>query len=127
MKNRALTLVASLLAAIGLATVGFAAGYLTAQQNTQLALPTEIVDQPNQNCFLGPEMEEMSNWNDSQLVACQVTGMSQSAAEAYAEAAGVTVRIAYEDGEYFALTEDFRGDRINIYLHAGVIIRADAW
>ena len=125
MKNRVLVLLAALLAAAGLATIGFAAGFLTAQQDRP-ALPPEIASQPNQNCFIGPEMEGMPTWNDSQLIACQVTGMSQSAAEAFAAGAAVTVRIAYEDGEFFALTEDFRQDRINIYLHAGVVIRADA-
>ena len=127
MKYRVLILVAALLSAVGLATLGFAAGYFTSQQNSQLVLPTEIAGQPNQNCFLGPEMEGMPNWNDSQLVACQVTGMTESAAESFAAAAGVTVRVAYRDGEFFALTEDFREDRINVYLHAGVVIRADAW
>lgn len=127
MKNRALFLVASLLAAAGLTAAGFAAGALSVQSSMPAEPPTELTSQPSQNCFLGPEMDEMPDWNDSQLVACQVTGMSLSAAESFAAEAGVTTRIAYRDGEYFALTEDFRGDRINLYLHAGVIIRADAW
>jgi hypothetical protein len=127
MRNRALVLVSSLLAASGLAAAGFAAGYLSSQGSLPAAPPPEIVEQPSQNCFLGPEMDGMSKWNDSQLVACQVTGMSLEAAESFATGVGVTIRIAYQDGEYFALTEDFREDRINIYLHAGVIIRADAW
>lgn len=127
MKNRALVLIASLLAAAGLAAAGFAAGFLSAQSSQAPPPPPEIVELPSQNCFLGPEMDGMPNWNDSQLVACQVAGMSLSAGERFAANAAVTVRIAYQDGEYFALTEDFSADRINLYVHAGVIIRADAW
>jgi len=56
-----------------------------------------------------------------------VVGMTKEAAVDLLESEGRTVRIASEDGEYFALTEDYRDDRVNIDLLVGLVVGANAW
>jgi anti-sigma regulatory factor (Ser/Thr protein kinase) len=53
--------------------------------------------------------------------------MTEEAGVEYAESRDITVRVAARDGEFFALTEDYRFDRVNIELQLGVIVVADAW
>jgi hypothetical protein len=53
--------------------------------------------------------------------------MTKQAAIDYLEAEGRTVRIASEDGEYFALTEDYRDDRVNLEILVGLVVGASAW
>ena len=63
----------------------------------------------------------------TKVLACQVVGMTKQAAVDYLEAEGRTVRIASEDGEYFALTEDYRDDRVNLDILVGLVVGANAW
>jgi hypothetical protein len=53
--------------------------------------------------------------------------MTKQAAVDFLESEGRTVRIASEDGEYFALTEDYRDDRVNLDLLVGLVVGANAW
>ena len=121
MRNKAVVVVA----AIGLlaTSVAFILGIIVGANNAGGAL---IQDQPNENCFLDPNAEDPMH-AQTKLVACEITGMTEEAGVAYAESKDITVRVASRDGEFFALTEDYRFDRINIDIRLGVITSADAW
>ena len=55
--------------------------------------------------------------------------MDLTKAEAIAaiEGAGLSYRIAMEDGEGFALTEDYTDSRINLEIVYGLVVGATAW
>ncbi|NNE73213.1 MAG: hypothetical protein HKN26_06095 [Acidimicrobiales bacterium] len=54
-------------------------------------------------------------------------GLEYGAAEAKAKADGVEIRIAREDDDFFALTEDFRGNRVNVEIDDGIITALENW
>ena len=121
MRNKAVVVVAS----IGLLTtsIAFILGIIVGANNAGGAL---VQERPNENCYLDPNAEDETH-AQTRLVACEITGMTEQAGIDYAESRDITVRIAARDGEFFALTEDYRFDRINIQLQLGVITVADAW
>ncbi len=51
-------------------------------------------------------------------------GLSEPEAEKYASEQGQTIRIAGRDGECFALTMDYRDNRVNLYLEDDVVVAA---
>jgi hypothetical protein len=51
-------------------------------------------------------------------------GLSTPEAKQYAAEQNQTIRIAGRDGECFALTMDYRDNRVNIYLENGVVVAA---
>jgi len=53
--------------------------------------------------------------------------MTKDAAISYAEAEGLVVRIASEDGESFALTEDYTDSRLNLEILIGLVVGVSAW
>ena len=53
--------------------------------------------------------------------------MTKDAAVSFIEAESRSWRVASEDGESFALTEDYRDDRINLDLVLGLVVGASAW
>ena len=57
----------------------------------------------------------------AQDVADTVLGMSEAEATQTAEAKGLTVRVGSRDGEDFALTMDYRTDRVTLTVVAGVV------
>jgi hypothetical protein len=61
---------------------------------------------------------------DSSPGAAGYIGLSESDAEALAADKDQTVRIAGRDGECFALTMDYRSDRVNLYLEDGAVVAA---
>ncbi|MDR9443931.1 MAG: hypothetical protein RI530_03155 [Microbacteriaceae bacterium] len=121
MRNKAVVVVA--LIGVLATSVAFILGIITGANNAGGAL---IQDQPNENCFIDPNPEDQTH-AETKLVACEITGMTEGAGIDYAESKDIKVRIAARDGEGFALTEDYRFDRINIELQLGVIVVADAW
>lgn len=63
---------------------------------------------PNELCFRDSAEDQFSEKHvETKLMACQVVGMTKQAAIDYLEKSSLTVRIASEDGEFFALTEDY--------------------
>jgi len=50
--------------------------------------------------------------------------MKKNIAISCVESLSGTYRIAQEDGQDFALTKDFRVDRVNLYLENGQVIKA---
>ena len=51
-------------------------------------------------------------------------GLSEQEAEALAQDQDHTIRVAARDGECFALTMDYREDRVNIYLEDDSVVAA---
>ena len=83
---------------------------------------------PNALCFKDTNPDQFTLQHvETKLVACQVVGMTKLAAIEYIEERNITVRIAMEDGEYFALTEDYTDSRINLEIIQGLIVGATAW
>jgi hypothetical protein len=87
-----------------------------------------VRDVPNELCFRDSAEDQFSEKHvETKLMACQVVGMTKQAAIDYLEKASLTVRIASEDGESFALTEDYRDDRVNLDVLVGIVVGASAW
>lgn len=53
-----------------------------------------------------------------------LVGMSEESAIEGAESFGYSVRVVERDGEFFAVTEDYRTDRINVVINNGVVASA---
>ena len=87
-----------------------------------------VRDTPNELCFRDTATDQFSEKHvETKLTACQVVGMTKQAAIDFLEGKNLSVRIAYEDGEYFALTEDYRDDRVNLEVLVGIVVGATAW
>ena len=50
--------------------------------------------------------------------------MGESDAQVAAGERGLTVRVVARDGEYFAVTKDYRTDRVNFVINDGVVVKA---
>jgi hypothetical protein len=62
---------------------------------------------------------------EAETLAHDVIGLSEADAVAAIEEAGHVARIVSRDGEDFAVTDDYRTDRINLRIGAGVVTHAD--
>lgn len=123
MRNKAAVVIAvvGLLAASGAFMLGTVTGANTATVSV-------VRDVPNELCFRDTASDQFSEKHvETKLLACQVVGMTKQAAIDYLEGNNIAVRIAYEDGEYFALTEDYRDDRVNLEILVGIVVGASAW
>lgn len=123
MRNKPAVVIAviGVLVASGALMLGIALGANTATVSV-------VRETPNELCFKDTSPEQFSDLHvETKLKACQVVGMTEQAAVDYLESAGITVRIAYEDGEYFALTEDYRDNRVNLEILVGIVVGATAW
>jgi hypothetical protein len=118
---------AVVVAAIGLLTTS-AALMIGIAIGAQQATVNVVRDVPNELCFRDSAEDQFSDKHvETKLMACQVVGMTKQAAIDYLEKASLTVRIASEDGEFFALTEDYRDDRVNLDVLVGIVVGASAW
>jgi len=61
--------------------------------------------------------------SDEQMTE-QYLGLTEQEAEALAQDEGHTIRVAGRDAECFALTMDYREDRVNIYLEDDTVVAA---
>ncbi|MFY8027110.1 MAG: hypothetical protein ACOVMF_04180 [Aquiluna sp.] len=123
MRNKAAVVIAviGLLAASG----AFMLGMVTGANNATVSV---VRDVPNELCFRDTAPDQFSELHvETKLKACQVVGMTKQAAIDYLEGSDITVRIAFEDGEYFALTEDYRDNRVNLEILVGIVVGASAW
>jgi hypothetical protein len=123
MRSKALVVIAviGLLTTSAALMIGIAIGAEQATVNV-------VRDVPNELCFRDSAEDQFSEKHvETKLMACQVVGMTKQAAIDYLEKASLTVRIASEDGEFFALTEDYRDDRVNLDLLVGIVVGASAW
>lgn len=71
-----------------------------------------------------PPVTGLDDEPDQEAVNEALNGLTREQAEAAAEAAGYTVRVVREDDESYAMTMDYRTDRINIELDDGKVTRA---
>ncbi len=123
MRNKA----AVVISAVGLlaASGAFMLGLVTGANNATVSV---VRDVPNELCFRDTASDQFSEKHvETKLFACQVVGMTKQAAFDYLKSKNVAVRIAFEDGEYFALTEDYRDDRVNLEILVGIVVGASAW
>jgi hypothetical protein len=79
---------------------------------TEVPVPDTAVATPGVDPAVDPDMSV------AQDVADTVLGMSEAEATQTAEAKGLTVRVGSRDGEDFALTEDYRTDRVTLTVKA---------
>ena len=104
------------------AAAGFFAGTLSSNPSV------EPRTTPNALCFRDTNPDQFTAQHvETKLIACQVVGMTKTDAIEYIEAKEIIVRIAMEDGEYFALTEDYSDSRLNLEIIHGLIVGATAW
>ena len=83
---------------------------------------------PNALCFRETAPDQFSPKHvETKLIACQIVGMTKAEAIAYIESFDLVHRIAMEDGESFALTEDYTDSRINLEIVYGLVVGATAW
>ena len=119
-------------AAVGVGVVGIAvaigAFLLGLVFGAESATVSVVRDTPNLHCYEDTSPDQFTELHvETKVLACQVVGMTKQAAVDFLESEGRTVRIASEDGEYFALTEDYRDDRVNLDLLVGLVVGANAW
>jgi hypothetical protein len=108
-----------------LASVAFVLGLITGASNAQVSTPRST---PAPYCFEDPNPEQFSEKHvATKVVACQVMGMTKAEAIKYIESKDLSYRIASEDGEGFALTEDYTDSRINLDILVGLVVGANAW
>ena len=113
--------------AIGLllASITFILGIITGASNASVSSPRAT---PAPYCFEDPSPQEFSEKHAAtKVAACQVLGMTKAEAIAYIESKELSHRIASEDGESFALTEDYTDSRINLDIIIGLVVGANAW
>jgi hypothetical protein len=82
---------------------------------TEVPVPDTAVAAPSVEPVVDPDMSV------AQDVADTVLGMSEAEATKMAEARGLTVRVGNRDGEDFALTMDYRSDRVTLTVVAGIV------
>ena len=120
-KQTAVVGIIGLLAASG----AFVVGMITGASNAEVSL---VRDTPNELCFIDTSEQLFTEKHAAtKLIGCQVVGMTKQAALDYIQSNDLTVRIASEDGEYFALTEDMSDSRINLDILLGLVVGASAW
>ena len=113
-------------AAIIVGTVTTISSFFVGQQLTTSA--PEPRSTPNALCFRDTTPDQFSPKHvETKLIACQIVGMTKAEAIAFVEAADLSYRIASEDGESFALTEDYTDSRINLEIVYGLVVGATAW
>lgn len=123
MRNKWTVLVA--VASLALISVAFVVGLITGASNAKVSTPRA---EPAPYCFEDPAPDQFTPKHvATKVVACQVMGMTKNEAIAYIESKGISYRIASEDGESFALTEDFTDSRINLDILVGLVVGASAW
>jgi hypothetical protein len=123
MRSKAVVLVG--LAGLFGASVAFIIGIVVGSSNAQVSL---IRETPAPYCFEDPSPDQFTQRHvETKVIACQVLGMTKDAAISFIEAEGRDWRIASEDGEFFALTEDYTDGRINLDLVLGLVVGASAW
>ncbi len=115
-----------LFAVIAIGAVTTVSAFFIGQQLTSST--PEPRSTPNALCFKDTAPDQFTPKHvETKLIACQVVGMTKAEAIAFIEDAGLIYRIAYEDGESFALTEDYTDSRINLEIVTGLVVGASAW
>jgi hypothetical protein len=123
MRNKAAVAVGAI--GLLLASITFILGLITGASNASVSTPRVT---PAPYCFEDQNPEQFSEKHvATKVVACEVMGMTKAEAISYIESKDLSYRIASEDGEGFALTEDYNDSRINLDIMVGLIVGATAW
>ena len=123
MRSKAVVLVG--LAGLFGISVAFIIGIVVGSSNARVSL---IRETPAPYCFEDTNPDQFTQRHvETKVIACQVMGMTKDAAISFIEAEGRDWRIASEDGEFFALTEDYTDGRINLDVVLGLVVGASAW
>lgn len=123
MRSKAVVITA--LIGLFVSSVALVLGIVIGSSNAQVSL---IRETPAPYCYEDPNPDQFTKQHvQTKVIACQVMGMTKAAAISFIEAEGRSWRVASEDGEFFALTEDYRDDRINLDLVLGLVVGASAW
>jgi hypothetical protein len=72
----------------------------------------------------GPGAPDQPDTAEAEKLAHDVVGRSEEEAVAAIERAGLVARTVARDGESFAVTDDYRTDRINLTVEAGTVVEA---
>lgn len=123
MRSKAVVITA--LIGLFVSSLALVLGIVIGSSNAQISL---VRDTPAPYCYEDPNPDQFTQAHvQTKVIACQVMGMTKDAAISFIEAEGRSWRVASEDGESFALTEDYRDDRINLDLVLGLVVGASAW
>lgn len=118
----------ALVAVVGvlLASIAFVFGMILGASNAGAQYQNA---EQHENCFPPTDTSNLLSERHSEtvMIACQVMGMSETAAIAFIEEQGRSWRIASRDGEGFALTEDYTDSRVNLELYYHIVVGATAW
>lgn len=71
----------------------------------------------------GDSGDSVSDESDMDDLIEELTGLGESDAQVAAGDRGLTVRVVARDGEYFAVTKDYRTDRVNFEIVDGVVVK----
>jgi hypothetical protein len=113
-------------AAIIIGTVTTISAFFVGQQLSTSA--PEPRSTPNTLCFRDTAPDQFSPKHvETKLLACQIVGMTKAEAITTIDNVDLSYRIAIEDGEGFALTEDYTDSRINLEIVYGLVVGATAW
>jgi len=123
MRSKAVVITA--LVGLFVSSLALVLGIVIGSSNAQVSL---IRSTPAPYCFEDPNPDQFSEKHiQTKIIACQVMGMTKAEAISYIEQNQLSWRIAFEDGESFALTEDYTDSRINLELVLGLVVGASAW
>ena len=115
-----------LFVAIAVGTVTTISAFLVGQSVSSISPEPRSI--PNALCFRDTAPDQFSPRHvETKLVACQIVGMTKAEAIEYLQSFDLVYRISMEDGESFALTEDYTDSRINLEIVSGLVVGATAW
>lgn len=123
MRSKAVVITA--LVGLFVSSLALVLGIVIGSSNAQVSL---IRSTPAPYCFEDPNPDQFSEKHvQTKVIACQIMGMTKAEAISYIEQNQLSWRIAFEDGESFALTEDYTDSRINLDIVLGLVVGASAW
>jgi hypothetical protein len=89
---------------------------------TDCPAPPAVGLEPGESTVTGANMDDVAAETDR--FGKDLIGMAADAAEACAADVGYTWRVYEQDGEQFALTMDYRVERINVKIEQGIVTDA---
>lgn len=100
---------------------------LTACGSSRADTPVSTINpSPDASVEIPTEEEMQEQVRRTEEFAATVIGLSTDEAIARIEVEGFIARVVAEDGEYFAVTEDYVTTRVNLVIVDGVVTEATA-
>ena len=82
-----------------------------------VASPSASESQSDSPCLTSPSSDVATPGLDTE----QFIGLSLADAKSLAKQQNLTTRLAGEDGDCYAMTMDYRTDRVNFYVENGIV------